>query len=71
MSQVHKELLPLLKPSDSKRQCLDFATLSQSSLVALLSLRDNAVQLVHKNMQQMIEGFLPMPDNEADAPDWC
>ena len=71
MSRVNEQLLPQLKPCDRKRQRLDFATLSRTSLGALLSIRDEAVQQVHKNMQQMIESFLDMPDNEADAPAWC
>ena len=69
MSSVNKELLPRLKTCDHKPQRLDFqfATPSRISLGALLSLRDEAVQRVHKNMQQMIDSFLHMPDNEADA----
>ena len=68
MSRVNGELLPRLKPSDHKRQRLDFATPSRTSFDALRFIRDDAAQLVHKNMQQMIESFLIMPDNEADAP---
>ena len=68
MSRFNEEYLPRLKPSDGKRQRLDFATPSRTSLCALLSIRDDVVQLVHKNMQQMIECFLHMPDNESGAP---
>ena len=55
----------------NKRQRLDFATQSPTSLGALRSIRGEAVQRVHKNMRQMIESFLQMPENEADAPAWC
>ena len=70
MSRVNGELLPRLKPSDRKRQSLYVATPSRTSLGALRSIRDDAVQRrrVHKNMQQMIKNFLHIPDNEADAP---
>ena len=71
MSRVNGELLPRLKPSDRKRQSLYVATPSRTSLGALRSIRDDAVQRVHKKMQQMIDSFLHMPDNEADAPAWC
>ena len=59
-SDNHEELLPRLKPCDSKRQRLDFPIQSRTSL--------GRSAAGHKNMQQMIESFLDMPDNEADAP---
>ena len=71
MSGVNEELRPRLKPCDCKRQRLDFAIPSRTSLGALRSIRDEAVQRVQKNIRQMIESFLHMPDNEADAPAWC
>ena len=62
MSRVHEELLPQLKSSDRKLRLER----------ALQSINDDAVQRDHKNMQQIIESFLHMPDNLAtDAPAWC
>ena len=60
---------PTLRNSESESR-LDFVTPSRTSLGALMSIRDESVQRVHKleNMQQMIGSFLHMPDNEADAP---
>ena len=70
MTHVNEELLPQIKRCHCKRQRLDFVTPSRTSLGALMSIRDESVQRVHKleNMQQMIGSFLHMPDNEADAP---
>ena len=70
ISCINEELLPWLKPSDSKRQNLDFESPPQTSLDALRSICEDAVQLVDKNMQPMIKSFLHMPDNEAYAPAW-
>ena len=62
-----------------KRKRLDFAadlrcipSPSRTSVVAVRSIRDDAVQQpeVHKNMQQMIDCFLHKPDNQNDAPSW-
>ena len=78
MSHFNKELLPQLKPSACKRRRLDFAadlrrtpTPSRTLVGALLSIRDDAVQQVHKNMKQMIECFLHVPDKQNNAPSWC
>ena len=38
---------------------------------SLLSIRNNAEKQVHKDMQQMVDCFLHMPDNEDDVPAWC
>ena len=80
MSVFNLKLLPQLKPSDRKQKCLDLTadlrripSQSRTSVGALRSIRDDAVQQVHKNLQRFLHmpDSLRLSDNQANASSWC
>ena len=79
MSLINEESCPQLKPRDGKRNHLEFAadscgipSPSRTSVGALRSIRDDAVQPVHKYIcNKWLTISLHMPDKQDDASFWC